>query len=46
VLLKGGQVAGDGPPAEMLSVPRLAGLYDVDPARLAPPGAAGAAGSA
>jgi iron complex transport system ATP-binding protein len=45
VLLKGGQVAGDGPPAEMLSVPRLAGLYDVDPARLAPPGAAGAPGA-
>ncbi len=37
VLLKAGRVVGDGAPAEMLSAPRLAALYDVDPARLAPP---------
>ncbi len=46
VLLKAGMLVGDGAPGTMLSVDRLADLYDVDPARLAAPAApAGATGA-
>lgn len=38
VLLKGGRLVGQGRPDETLTLDRLAGLYDVDPARIASSG--------
>jgi iron complex transport system ATP-binding protein len=45
-LLKRGRIVGEGAPDALLSVERLALLYDVDPSRIALPGAAGRAAGA
>jgi iron complex transport system ATP-binding protein len=45
-LLKRGRIVGEGAPEAVLSLDRLARLYDVDPARLAAAGASLAGGGA